>query len=137
MGMNIFKKIYCRAFQSVFRLVLPILPYREPEILKKDNEVSQVLKNKNIERVLLVTDSGLKKLGLTTSLEEELRASGIKVYVYDGTVPNPTTENVDEALKIYTEKKCQAIIGFGGGSPIDCAKATGARIASPKRICLK
>ena len=35
--MNILKKSYCRIFQTVFKLALPILPYREPKILKDEN----------------------------------------------------------------------------------------------------
>ncbi|MFQ9393186.1 MAG: iron-containing alcohol dehydrogenase [Lachnospiraceae bacterium] len=43
--------------------------------------------------------------------------------VYDRTVANPTAANVEEALNLYLSNNCQAIIGFGGGSSMDCAKA--------------
>lgn len=43
--------------------------------------------------------------------------------MYDGTVPNPTVKNVEEAREMYIGEDCQALIGFGGGSAIDCAKA--------------
>ncbi|MBQ3502440.1 MAG: iron-containing alcohol dehydrogenase, partial [Clostridia bacterium] len=59
--------------------------------------------------------------------------SGIKISVYDDVVPNPTTENVEKALEIYKVNQCQAIIAVGGGSVMDCAKATGARIARPNK----
>lgn len=45
---------------------------------------------------------------------------------------NPTTDTVEEALAIYKDNKCDCIIGFGGGSSMDCAKAVGVRIARPK-----
>jgi alcohol dehydrogenase class IV len=51
--------------------------------------------------------------------------------VYDRTWPNPTVENVEEAKQLYIENNCQGIIAFGGGSSMDCAKATGACIAYP------
>ena len=57
----------------------------------------------------------------------------IPYFIYDKTVANPTTENVAEALDIYRENGCTAIIGFGGGSSMDCAKAVGARAAKPKQ----
>jgi len=57
--------------------------------------------------------------------------------VYDGTVPNPTTNNVAEALQLYHEHQCDCIIAFGGGSAMDCAKATGARVARPKKSLAK
>ena len=129
--MNIFKKMYCRTYQGVFKMMLPFLPYREPEILETDGEVVEVLEN--IKNVLLVTDKGIRGLGLTKSLEETLVNDGFNLFVYDGTVPNPTTENVAEALKMYKDNNCNALIAFGGGSVMDCAKAVGARVARPKK----
>lgn len=131
--MNIFKKIYCRTYQGVFKVLLPILPYREPKILKNIENVVEILKEFKIERVLLVTDKGLRTLGLTKSLEEKIEQNNIKLFIYDETVPNPTTKNVDDALKIYNDNKVQAIIAFGGGSVMDCAKATGARVVKPNK----
>ena len=131
--MNFFKKFYCRTFQTVFKCALPILPYREPEILKVDEELVNIVLQKNVKNVLLVTDKGIYNLGLTKSLEEKLKESEINVYVYNETVANPTTQNVADALKIYKDNNCKAIISFGGGSAMDCAKAVGARVARPKK----
>ncbi len=131
--MNIFKKLYCRTFQTIFRIAIPILPYHEPIILHNNDELVKILQDNNVKSVLLVTDKGLTNLGLYNSLVDTARENGIKVSIYDGTVANPTTKNVDEAVKIYKDNACSAIIAFGGGSPMDCAKATGARIARPKK----
>lgn len=131
--MNIFKKLYCRTFQTIFRIAIPILPYHEPIILHNNDELVKILQDNNVKSVLLVTDRGLTNLGLYNSLVDTARENGIKVSIYDGTVANPTTKNVDEAVKIYKDNACSAIIAFGGGSPMDCAKATGARIARPKK----
>ena len=131
--MNFFKALWCRTYQTVFKILLPVLPYREPQILKNYDELVFEFKRNNISKCLLVTDAGLNKLGLTKALEDSLKQNDIDVFVYDGTVPNPTTTNVDDGLKIYKENDCQALIGFGGGSPMDCAKAIGARIACPNK----
>jgi len=131
--MNIFKKLYCRIFQDVFRLALPLLPYREPKLLDSNHGVAKVLKEKSIKNVLLVTDKGIRGLGLTKTLEDELSKNNIIVSIYDETVPNPTSKNVDDAVALYHQNNCEAIIAFGGGSPIDCAKATGAKIAYPNK----
>ena len=131
--MNFFKKAYCRTFQTVFKLALPILPYREPKILKNENDVVSVLKKNNINTVLLVTDKGIFSLGLTKNLQTSLEKNNIKVIVYSETVPNPTTKNVADAETLYIENNCQSIIAFGGGSPIDTAKAVGARISHPNK----
>lgn len=131
--MNIFKKMYCRVYQGIFRLVLPILPYREPKILESLDDIAIVLKEKNIDTVMLVTDSGVRGLGLTLGLEESLPDAGIKCVVYDKTQANPTTANVEEAFNLYQKENCKSIIAFGGGSAMDCAKALGARVVYPKK----
>lgn len=131
--MNIFKKVYCRVFQFCFKVALPILPYREPEILERMSHIANVLKNKNLNSVLIVTDKGISSLGLLNDLKQALKESCIEYVIYDDTVQNPTISNVEEARKMYLENNCQAIIGFGGGSSMDCAKVTGARIAKPKQ----
>ena len=131
--MNFFKKLYCRTFQVVFRIAIPILPYREPKILKNNSELTKVLLDNAVKNVLLVTDAGLTKLGLYTELVKEIKSAQINVVIYDKTVANPTTKNVDEALSLYKNNNCNAIIAFGGGSPMDCAKATGARVARPNK----
>lgn len=129
--MNIIRKAYCRTFQTVFRIAIPILPYRKPEILEGIDSVARLFRKKGIKRALLVTDKSIRDFGITKGLEEDLKTHGIRCYVYDRTVANPTTDNVEEARILYLKGNCQAIIGFGGGSSIDCAKAVGARIAKP------
>ena len=131
--MNIFKKFYCRTYQGVFRMMLPILPYRQPKPLANCQDIVYTLQDHKIASVLLVTDKSIRGLGLTQELEGAIKENKIAITVFDKTVPNPTTENVDEALKLYKENGCQAIIAFGGGSAMDCAKATGARVARPKK----
>ncbi len=64
--MNILKKIYCRIFQTCFRIALPVLPYREPELIDGFKHVPEVLKKHHISHILLVTDPGVYKLGLAT-----------------------------------------------------------------------
>lgn len=129
--MNIPEKMYCRTFQTVLHTALPVLPYRKPKLLDSINEVPYLLRKKEIDCVLLITDPSIRKLGITRPLENTLEKSGITCIVYDKTVANPTSNNVETARLLFLRNHCQAIIGFGGGSSIDCAKATGARIVKP------
>ena len=46
--------------------------------------------------------------------------------IYDGSHPNPTDKDVEAGVRIYNDNGCQAIIAFGGGSPMDCAKGIAA-----------
>lgn len=127
--MNIVRRIYCRSYQAAFRLVLPFMPYRRPKLITGTDNLCAILKKKKVKNVLLVTGSTVRGIGLTKPLEANLKEKGIGCFVYDKTVANPTVSNVEQARKIYIKNHCDAIIGFGGGSPMDCAKVVGARIA--------
>lgn len=135
--MNIFKKLYCRTFQTIFKLALPLLPYREPKLLKNYTKLIELFNYKNKKNVLLVTDKSLRDLGLTKILEEQILKANIGLFVYDGTVANPTTENVAQALAMFWQNGCDCIIAFGGGSAMDCAKAVGARVARPNKTLMQ
>jgi alcohol dehydrogenase class IV len=91
----------------------------------------------NINNVLVVTDQGIVKAGLLETLTTYLKEDNINYFVYDKTVPNPTSDNVEEARELYLANNCGAIIALGGGSPIDLAKAMGARIVKPKKELYK
>lgn len=131
--MNLFKKIYCRTFQLGFKLIYPFLPYKEPKILNSIDDLPDVFNELKINRVLLITDKGIRGFGITKHLEELLVSRNIHCTVYDNTCANPTVINVEEAKDLYIKEQCQGLIAFGGGSSMDCAKAVGARIAYPKK----
>ena len=131
--MFILRKGYCRIFQKVFRAALPFLPYRKPKLLHSVKEIPGVCRKWKVDSVMLVTDPGIRSMGLTDFLEKTLEENGIDCCVYDRTVANPTIWNVEEARELYLENGAQAIIAFGGGSSMDCAKAAGARIAKPRQ----
>lgn len=129
--MNFVKKLFCRSFQAVLRLALPFLPYRDPKVLSCVQDVPGCLKEKRIECVLIVTDGFLHISGMLEPLKNALKDKGIRYTIYDEVTPNPTVLNVELARERYIRHGCQGLIGFGGGSAIDCAKAVGARIARP------
>ena len=131
--MNVTKKAFCRVFQKVMHLLIPLFPYREPKILDSTDEIAELLRTNNAQSVMLITDKGIRGLGLTEHLEKHLVEKCIQCHVYDKTVPNPTSENVEEAFELYRSCGCQALIAFGGGSSMDCAKAVGARVACPNK----
>lgn len=131
--MNIVEKIYCRVIQVCFKVALPILPYRDPVVLASEEDIVAVLREKKVFSVLIVTDESIYGLGLVEKLKTMMNSAGITYTVYDKTLANPTIANVEEARMLYLENECEAIVGFGGGSPMDCAKAVGARIVKPKQ----
>ena len=72
---------------------------------------------------LIVTDKQMLKFGYVKKLQEILLKAGIKSSVFDDTIPDPTDTVVLNGIDILKKNKNDAVIGFGGGSPIDTAKA--------------
>ncbi|MEG1608604.1 MAG: iron-containing alcohol dehydrogenase, partial [Clostridia bacterium] len=134
--MNIFKKAYCRIFQKIAYVASPFLKWKMPIVLTLDNGIADLPSKINelgIAKILIVSGSTTKKLGLLDPLILNLKAQNVLFEWYDHVAPNPTFEMIYEAEQLYRDGACEAIVAFGGGSPMDCAKIVGARIAKPKQ----
>ncbi|MGB8954585.1 MAG: iron-containing alcohol dehydrogenase [Tumebacillaceae bacterium] len=78
-------------------------------------------------KVLLVTGrTATRKTGVLQRVVDSLQGAGVEVVVFDRIEPNPRTHTVDEGGRIAREQNCELIIGLGGGSPMDAAKAIAA-----------
>ena len=133
--MNLTHSFY-RAYQSVYKVAMGALDWTPPELLQSAGAIKKLpalVKKQGVSNVLIVTDKGLMGLHLLDSLFEGLDSEGIKYTVFDGVQPNPTIYNVEDALKLYRDNGCEAFIAFGGGSPMDCAKVTAAKVARPNK----
>ena len=122
-------KMYCRIYQAVFKIGMYLIPWGMPETLEGAGAVKQLpelIRKKGYNKVLVVTDKVLMDLGLPKGMLDAMDAAGIEYVVYDGVQPNPTDRNVNEGLKLFRESGCQAMVAFGGGSPMDCCKGIGA-----------
>lgn len=86
------------------------------------NKLSSILEDEKMLNPLICTDPGLSDLGMTDQIMN-LLSKKINAVIYDQTPANPTEKSVDEALEIYKGNNCDSLIGFGGGSSIDLAKA--------------
>jgi len=96
-----------------------------------------LLSGRNINCFMIISDKTISALGLFDNLKIQTAKHNIKCIVYDNTRQNPTIDNAEEALQIYLDNNCKALVGFGGGSAIDCAKAVAARVAKPKKTLIK
>lgn len=96
------RKIYCRVFQEVFHMAIPFLPYRKPALLHHIDALVPLLGRKGISRILLVTDPVVRGNQITQPLEQSLKQAGISCIVYDQTVSNPTTDQVEEARALLS-----------------------------------
>lgn len=130
------KKIYYRINQKVLKFAMRFMDWSEPTLLEGANAVLKLptfIKSKGINNVLLVTDKGLMSIHLLDPLFKELEKEGLAYSVFDKVQPNPTIQNIEDCKDLYLKNKCQGIIAFGGGSPMDCAKGAAARISNPKK----
>jgi len=85
-------------------------------------ETSKVLSDLGLKRPLIITDSFLSKQGLADRLVDLLKL-GAGVRIFSGAVPDPTSGSIDAGLAYIQEHDHDCVIGLGGGSSIDTAKA--------------
>jgi alcohol dehydrogenase class IV len=86
-------------------------------------QIAKEVSELKAEKVLFVTDMGIIGAGLIQPAQEALEKSGIKYAVFDGVEPDPRYEIVADCLDMIRQENADLVIGFGGGSPIDIAKA--------------
>ena len=94
-------------------------PYFENGAIGK---LPEVLKTYGIKNPLICTDPGLSSIGMTDKVRNLTSDDFTSIY-YEETPANPTENAVNEALELYKTNNCDGVIGFGGGSSIDLAKA--------------
>ena len=87
------------------------------------------------ERALVVTDKNLVEAGLVEKVEKPLKSAGIEVDVLDEGMPDPTVKFVEKGTEIIRNGNFGVIIGLGGGSNIDAAKAMSVMASNPGSIC--
>jgi len=86
-------------------------------------KLGEIIKEQGGKKALVVTDPGVLAAGLVGKVTDVLEAAGIEAVVFSEVQPNPTEDNVRAALAVYGGEGCDWLIGVGGGSPIDVAKA--------------
>ena len=129
-------RTYARIYQTAFRGVSYLLPWSTPTLLQgrdASKKLPELIHNNKHKSLIVVTDKVLLDLKLVNNLLEGLEGLDIPYCVFSDTVANPTIDNVNDALDLYHNNNCDGIIAFGGGSPMDCAKALGARVATPRK----
>ena len=75
------------------------------------------------KRALIVTGkSSARKTGLLPKVEKYLNEAEVRTFVFEGVEANPSVETINKGAKTAKEKKCEVIVGLGGGSSLDAAK---------------
>jgi alcohol dehydrogenase class IV len=106
---------------------LSIAPIALPRILRigggASKQLAEVLDALGLSRPLIVTDAWLLRSGRVDELTGLLAAAGISARVFADTVPDPTTVSIDRGVTFLKQGRHDCVVGFGGGSPLDSAKA--------------
>ncbi len=96
--------------------------FKSPEIVFGEGAL-EVLDELEGQRALIVTDAVLVKLGVVDKVKTHLDKAGIEMHVFDAVEPDPTVQTVRQGVEVAQEFEPDWIIGLGGGSPMDAAKA--------------
>ncbi|MBP1926974.1 alcohol dehydrogenase class IV [Sedimentibacter acidaminivorans] len=129
-------RLYCRIFQNALKLSSYLLPWRKPDLVSGKNclkKLPGIIKEMGVNKVVIVTGPNVSSSGLMDPLLLGLKEEAVEFFIYNKTVSNPTIDNIEEAYSIYKDNNCDGIIAFGGGSPMDCAKGVGCRVARPQK----
>lgn len=105
---------------------MQISKFMTPEIIFGEQSISQVgesMGRLGASRVFLVSDPGVVGYGWVERVIAHLRESGLAYQLWTNVTPNPKDYEVHEGVALYRESECDAIVGIGGGSAIDAAKA--------------
>jgi alcohol dehydrogenase class IV len=97
------------------------------------SEIPEDLDALSIQRPLIVTDKGVIAAGLVERLFAVM-PTGMPRLIFDDVPSNPTEEAAHAALSLYRDHTCDGVIGFGGGSPIDLAKAVAILATHPEPL---
>lgn len=93
-----------------------------------------LLEEANVKNLMVVTDKMIMEFGIGAKVIAEAEKAGVKVTVYDGVIPNPTNEIVEECAAIAKDAGVDGFVAVGGGSSMDTAKAVNVLMTNPGKI---
>ena len=101
------------------------------------DNITAIIKARGAKKVAMFTDKGIEGAGLFALPEEAVKASGAEYYVLDELPPEPSYMAVQKLVDEFKVSGADLIVACGGGSVMDCAKVTGARIVKPRKPVYK
>lgn len=102
--------------------------------IQKFNDIAKELAHKGLDKVVILTGkSAYKKTGAWDVVSKALEENNIEYALFDKITPNPQHLDIDEAAKLGKEISAKAVIGIGGGSPIDSAKSVAILLKYPEK----
>lgn len=130
------KKGFYRIMHRFENVFVARLTKQEPKLLTGPGSIKElyiVLKTEGVSKPLVVTDKGLTNIKIHDEMFITFKENDIEYIVFDDVSPNPTIGMVETVKNVYLDNKCDCMIGFGGGSPMDCAKIALGLIVKPRK----
>jgi alcohol dehydrogenase class IV len=118
-------------------LVTRFIPIPQPTLLVgpgSSGRLGQAIAGFGHNKILIVTDSIISKLGLLKDLTDALTAGGASFVVFDEITPDAPIPLIEKGIDFFKEHDCDAIVAFGGGSSMDASKAIAVAVANPKPL---
>ena len=81
--------------------------------------------------IVITNGQSMKRLGYLNQVTQYLKESGVDSVLFDKVLPNPILAHVSEAAELARRESCDMVVGLGGGSAIDSAKAIALAAANP------
>ena len=113
-----------KAFLSIKKRIV-MAPQPRPAVFVGRNstlELCNTIAHFGIKNLLIVTDKPLMELGILNPALARLRERGVNTHIFDGVLPDPTVQVVDDGIAFLKQHNCDGVLAFGGGSSIDSAK---------------
>ena len=120
------KHFLLRTRQALFSPIQKIQLNLQPTMIKGEHallDLVDVLKEKHMNRYMIVTTAGFIKRGTLQPFFERLDKSRIAYSIFHDVKPDPEISDVEKLKEYYIKEGCQGLIAIGGGSVIDCSKA--------------
>ena len=89
------------------------------------SKLGEVACGYGLRALIVTTGDDMEKLGILAKARASLDEAGVSSFVYSHVEPNPKAGSIDEGARVFFEHNCEMLIGLGGGSAMDAAKAIG------------
>lgn len=125
-------------YEGLFAMSLIPYTYFMPTRVECGNGISnktgEMISELGINRVLIVTDKGIRSANLLDGIEKSLQAVNLEYEIYDEIEPNPSDDTIHKGTNYLKQHKSEAVLAVGGGSSIDTAKGIAAMATNPGHI---
>ena len=132
---NVVRSVGLSTAMRAAGVVTGLLPIPQPMLLVgpgSSRRLGQALCGFGHRKILIVTDRVVAEMGLLDSLTKALSEGGTTHVVFDQITPDAPIPLIEKGMAFYGKQGCDAIVAFGGGSPMDAAKTIALAVANKK-----